>query len=298
MAENRNCRASEIASILSPEGDTCSAGAVSRRISGQSKDRVFSLSELLADFFEYIHVEKNSLAPEIREPWNTYMKTIFTKSGAFREFIHTNKTQYSKNLLDFFAAITFTETDLVITARKLESENELSCLDAIYQDCFKSSSVPTEIQKKWWTAHKDGILGLFAEKTLIGGVSFWPLNAEAYDRFKSGQLLEKDIRTEDFSLRQKNNYYISDIAVTETFRHKLYSNFLLRNLFATIEMNADDDAEIKISALAFSESGNKILTGLGFHKIRPANETLDKQDLFQLTLQSKEDLLQLKRALL
>ncbi len=68
-------------------------------------NKVLSVSELLADFFEFILVEKNSLAPEIRQPWLNYMKKIYAQSPGFRQFIHINKDQYCDELLNLFANV-------------------------------------------------------------------------------------------------------------------------------------------------------------------------------------------------
>lgn len=263
-----------------------------------NRNKIFSLSELLADFFEYILVEKDSLAQEISEPWKNYIRKIYIKSSAFREFIHTNKDQYSGELMDFFAETCFTITDLIFTVRPLQQQQEFNDLDQIYQLSFGESSVPSETQQKWWEANPQGIIGLFSHQQIVGGVSFWPLTAQAFDRFRSGQLMERDIKPIDFAKGQQNNYYISDIVIKEEFRQKLYSNLLLRNLLDHIEQHADHHAEINVLALAYSDPGNKLLTRLGFIKIRNKTETLDKQDLFLLSLDSTNDIKQLKKALL
>ncbi|MDI1255442.1 MAG: hypothetical protein PSV16_05015 [Flavobacterium sp.] len=264
----------------------------------ENRNKVFSLSELLADFFEYILVEKDSLAPEIKEPWRNYIKKIYVKSSAFREFIHTSKDQYSNELLSVFAETNFSHTDLIYSVRHLQNEKEFNMLDSIYQSCFGEHSVPTQRQKEWWTKSNSNILGLFSDKKIVGGVSFWNINFKTFEKLKTGQLKERDITIDDFDKSLKNLYYLSDLAIIEDCRQKLYSNLLLRNLVEQIENNADKNLGIKVLAFAFSESGNRILIRLGFEKIKDASETLDNQDLFLLNLKNHKDIKKIKKCLL
>jgi len=65
----------------------------------ENRDMVFSVAELIADSFEYILIDKKLIAPEIWIPWENYMKKIYKKSSAFREFIEINQDQYSDKLV-------------------------------------------------------------------------------------------------------------------------------------------------------------------------------------------------------
>lgn len=263
-----------------------------------NRNKVFSLSELLADFFEYILVEKDSLAPEIQEPWRNYIKKVYVTSSAFREFIHISKDQYSNELLSVLAETNFSQADTIFNVRHLQDENEFYMLDNIYQNCFGEHSVPSQRQKEWWTNSSKNILGLFSDKKIIGGVSFWNINTKTFEKLKTGQLKERDITVGDLDNSLKNLYYLSDLAIIEEYRQKLYSNLLLRNLIEQIEADADRNLGIKILAFAFSKSGTKILSRLGFEKIKDASETLDNQDLFLLNLKNYKDIQKIKKSLL
>ena len=71
----------------------------------KTRNRVFSLAELLADHFEYVLLEKDLRSENIYEPWSNYMINIYTKSSAFREFMKKNQHLYSKELRTFFAKV-------------------------------------------------------------------------------------------------------------------------------------------------------------------------------------------------
>src|SRR5688572_15712705 len=89
-----------------------------------NRDRVFSLSELLADFFEFILVEKDLLANDIREPWSIYRKKVYKRSAAFREFMRINGDQYSERLRKEFKEIDPAELELPVSVRLVISDDE------------------------------------------------------------------------------------------------------------------------------------------------------------------------------
>lgn len=262
----------------------------------ENRNRIFSISELLADFFEFILVEKDALAPEIREPWKIYMKKIYSKSSAFRQFIHTNKDQYSDALLTLFAETKVDNHDLVISVRAIKDVIDFVKLDNLYQSCFGQSSVPTNIQKKWWTVYPQGIIGLYHSNELIGGLSYWPINSNTHEKLKIGKLREREIDTTDFDTSRPQHFYISEIAIREEFRQKYYANLLIKNFLIKIEPFVSN-RPVYISAFEYSSQGSKILHKLGFIKQIDAKNTPDKQAFFVLTIQSINELDILKKRL-
>lgn len=178
----------------------------------------------------------------------------------------------------------------VYQVRHLQTESEFVALDAIYQDCFGEHSVPTERQKEWWRNSNKNILGLFADNEAIGGISFWNLNRETFEKLKTGQLQERNIGVNDFEKTHKNLLYLSDIAIAASHRKKMNSNLLLQRFFEQIEQDVAPNETLQILAFAFSESGSKILKRLGFVKIKNATQTLDEQDLYLLQLKNKTEI--------
>lgn len=173
-----------------------------------------------------------------------------------------------------------------ISVRHLQSENEFSMLDDLYQKCFSEHSVPTYRQKEWWSKSNKSILGLFNENELIGGISFWSLNVVKFEKLKTGLLQERDITSDDFEFQSRNHYYLSDLAIAEDYRQNFYSNLLLSALLEQIKSDANNSLNIDLLAFAFSKIGSKILGRLGFKKIKDESETLDKLDLYLLHLES------------
>lgn len=262
----------------------------------ENRNKIFSISELLADFFEYILVEKDSLAPEIREPWKIYMKKIYSKSSAFRQFIHTNKDQYSDALLTLFAETKVDYHDLVLSVREIKDDKDFQKLDDLYQSCFGQSSVPTDTQRSWWRAYPKGIIGLYHSNELIGGLSYWPVNAKTFEKLKLGQLREREINVADIETAKPQHFYISEIAIKLEFRQKYYANLLLKNFFISVESYVTN-LPVKICAFEYSSQGSKILHKLGFVKQTYAENTPDKQSFFVLTIKSKSELDILKKIL-
>lgn len=258
------------------------------------KNKVLSISELLGDFFEFIIVEKDSLAPEIKQPWLNYMKKIYANSPGFRLFIHDNKEQYSEELLSVFANVAPTIPEIEIECRTLSNEIEFYELDTIYQNCFGTSSVPTDVQKSWWQSQKSGIFALFKNSQIIGGVSFWNINHESYKLLTKGIINEKQILPEHLSDLQSGYFYISEVVVSQEHRNKKYSLLLLRKVITFLEEKIKKGG-IQILALGYSNEGISLLSKLGFEEILSEHQTPDKQPLYLLRIKDYDEILKLKK---
>lgn len=177
-----------------------------------------------------------------------------------------------------------------IQIRHLQNQEEFDALDSLYQMCFGEHSVPTARQHEWWLAAPTHIIGLFIDDLIYGGISFWAIKTAIFDILSTGQLKERDITISNFKLENKQLYYLSDIAIAKQYRQKQYANLLLAQAFKQIGIGHNDNFPIKILAFAFSEGGKKILTGLGFEKIKDATETLDEQDLMLLLIHNQQEI--------
>lgn len=56
--------------------------------------------EVMADFFEYILIEKDILDQNLFEPWKFYMRKIYKNSPVFRKYIEENKELCTETLRD------------------------------------------------------------------------------------------------------------------------------------------------------------------------------------------------------
>ena len=187
--------------------------------------------------------------------------------------------------------------DYLIDVRHLMDASEFESLDAIYQHCFGDHSVPSQRQKEWWMRANKNILGLFVDDTLVGGASFWSIQNSTFETLKTGQLMERDITLHDFDEIMFDHYYFSDLAIADPHRKKQLSNTLLLKMFEQIANIVVASRELSMLAFAYSDSGRKILSRLGFVKILDASETLDEQDLFLLKIQLPSDLVQIQEML-
>lgn len=70
-----------------------------------NKDKIYAACEYLADFFEFVHIEKNKLKKELKDSWESYMKNIYENSPAFRDYISDNEGSYTKEFIEKLKAI-------------------------------------------------------------------------------------------------------------------------------------------------------------------------------------------------
>ncbi|NTV66605.1 MAG: GNAT family N-acetyltransferase [Chlorobaculum sp.] len=171
-------------------------------------------------------------------------------------------------------------SDVVLLTRGLRSEDEFFVLDDLYQRSFGISSVPTITQKEWWFHYPEGIIGLFLNERLIGGISYWPIDQETFIALRDGRLKERDIEARNFNAELPEYIYISDIAIEPEFRGRHYTDLLLGKFFISIKKNLVADRPLTICALGYSVAGKKILTSYGFSKVKDAENTSDKQDFY------------------
>lgn len=174
----------------------------------------------------------------------------------------------------------------MVTVRSINTQDEFEALDALYHHFFGSSSTPTTILKNRWQAYPEGLIGLFNDELLIGGLSIWPLNRPTYDQLEQGFIKEAGIQSENLDTSQKSSFYLAEIAIHEAERsfgnlEKLLQGFL-NHLLSQSTLPAS------ILALEFSTKGMNLLQKLGFQLLLPASQTADAMPLLQLHLTTKD----------
>lgn len=158
----------------------------------------------------------------------------------------------------------------------IKTEKDFYEIDALYQSCFGEASVPTFVQFSWWKKFPKGIIGLYYNELIIGGLSYWTLNSLGFNQFSEGTLAEKEISIAHINPSKLHGIYISEIALKNEFRHLKISHLLMDYFFE------HRPKKLPILALAYSNEGRKILEKYGFQLFLPASKTADKQDLYLL----------------
>jgi hypothetical protein len=257
----------------------------------EHKNGVFSLSELLADFFEFILIEENSLSEEIRKPWANYRKMIYQKSPGFRRFLHENIEQYSDKMINDFWAIATSISIDNLRCQPVTNTADFTAIDQLYQSCFKESSIPTEVLNAWWTKQQCGLISLRNHDDIVGALSFWSLTQTSFSRLSSGQLKERELSADDLSVKNEGYIYISEIAISEHYLGKGYSFLLLQAVIFEVEkLFKSTNKKLSLLALGYSNEGKALLAKMNFKQILDASQTVDKQALYLLEIKSHEDI--------
>ena len=117
-----------------------------------------------------------------------------------------------------------------VLVRSIVTPAEFEDLDKLYHLCFGSSSVPTEVLKSWWTAHPKGLIGLFKNGEVIGGVSIWSIDDETFNKIKNGFIKEREILYSNIDNNSCDKYYVSEIAITNKERNIFNLSELLQGV--------------------------------------------------------------------
>lgn len=169
-----------------------------------------------------------------------------------------------------------------IITHTIQSVSDFESVDAIYQDCFGVDSVPTSIQLAWWRCFPSGIIGLYDQREIIGGLSFWPINTSGFDALSHGLIREKQLTAQHIDVSNPKGIYISEIAIAPLYRKKNYASLLLSQFEVQRQILSISDLKLPVLALVYSPGGRKILEKVGFKLFRKATDMPDAQDLYRL----------------
>ena len=169
-----------------------------------------------------------------------------------------------------------------IKTHTIQSSIEFESVDAVYQDCFGVDSVPTSVQWTWWHRYPEGIIGLYADGKIIGGMSYWPINQSGFEALATGQIKEKELTEQHIDYTTPHGIYISEIAIAPLYRKKNYASLLLSQFEFQRQILSISDSKLPVLALVYSPGGRKILEKIGFKLFRKAADMPDAQDLYRL----------------
>lgn len=161
----------------------------------------------------------------------------------------------------------------------IHSLPEFQALDGLYQECFGSASVPTNILAAWWSVFPGGLWGWYDDSDVVGGLSFWPLKEEAYGRFLTGQLREKEFTPQDFELQNPQHFYLSEIALRQDYRGFGVSHHMMMHYFTQVG-HLTRRRPLTHLALGYSVEGRRVLEKYGYELLHPAELMPDRQGLY------------------
>lgn len=188
------------------------------------------------------------------------------------------------------------ETPLSVGTITVEADFEK--LDKIYQDSFGESSVPTNVLRDWWKTAPSGLIALYRNADVVGGMSVWPITESTYRRFRTGTVRERDITPEDLSpMAESRHFYASEIAIRVDERKHIGS--LVALFSGSIDLLISTRTfPLQILALGYSNEGENLMKKLGFHKLLDASKVSDQQPLFELVAHDKKQLQSIKNRFL
>jgi hypothetical protein len=181
-----------------------------------------------------------------------------------------------------------------LVIRPIKTAAEFKLVDEIYHNCFGESSVPTEVLKSWWLSYHKGIIGLFFDSEIVGGLSIWSLNDSTFDNIRKGHIKEREILSSSIDNLTKNKWYISEIAIIKEHRNLKTLGEFLTCIVDYLNNEIGQNYPATILALAYSKEGRNLLKRTGFIMELNADQTPDKQPLYSLNIENKETLEKIK----
>ncbi len=171
-----------------------------------------------------------------------------------------------------------------VYTKNIESLAEFSEIDTLYQSCFGDASIPSGILKSWWQKYPKGLIGLFEDNKLIGGVSIWTVDDATFDALKKGHLKEKDISSDNLDLLTKEKWYISEIAISSKKRNLTNLQTLIDKTLEQLEEEISNLFPSQVLAMGYSNQGVSLMQTLGFVQELNPSQTLDHMPLFRMNV--------------
>lgn len=152
----------------------------------------------------------------------------------------------------------------------------------------KSDAVPREILLEWFDVNPTGFNVLRRDDgERIGHLDLLPVRPSTFEMFKSGQIIEREIRgTSLFAPEERGeirSIYVESVIVLPRDEHSDTSAVmcLLANMVSTVDRVCDCARLDTIYAIAATKAGAQFLRHLGFEIVTSARDRKDRHDLYR-----------------
>lgn len=156
----------------------------------------------------------------------------------------------------------------------------------------KEDAVPIGVLLEWYRVFPNGFFIIRDHLgNAVGHLDILPIKPETFKKFKDGEISETEIRGEClYTPEEKNNItdiYIESliISIPQKSLRGLVLREVIRSVPYIIDQVGDKIAIQRISAMAATKDGEKLLRHLGFQLISRANERKDRHNMFEAKFQ-------------
>lgn len=157
--------------------------------------------------------------------------------------------------------------------------------------------VEKSVFENWFKKNKLIFTGLYRQNVLLGYYSMLPLTQDTLNKFITGTLREKDIRSDDIldekAMFKSSKMYFFSIVMNRKFP-RLTKELIFNAVETILDYKSKGKLE-KIYATAASEEGEKLLIRFGFKRNNDGLERLDKHPLYIMDLNSDLNIMKIYR---
>jgi len=152
----------------------------------------------------------------------------------------------------------------------------------------KNDAVPLNVLLEWYEVFPNGFFVIVDHNNMrVGHLDILPIKESALKKYKDGELVETEIRGECLYSKQEldkiTDLYIESLIVSP--KNPKIRPFVLRELMRSVSYifsKVGNESTIKrISAMAATRDGERILGHLGFQKISGAEERKDSHNMYE-----------------
>lgn len=151
---------------------------------------------------------------------------------------------------------------------------------------YRGRPRPSHTDEALWRAFPRGYVGAWIDGELRGSIQIWPLDGRRAGDFLQGARREEDLTDDDFATvcnSPRVVWYFSGLLVDPDWRDVGLGAHLLAESMVRWQRELPWRMPVRFAALAASEEGRPFINAFGMTRVRPADETADRQDLYALT---------------
>jgi hypothetical protein len=179
----------------------------------------------------------------------------------------------------------------------IEQLRELWMIDGeAYEDCL----LPFDVFETWWRRYEPGMTQVRRDGELIASIGIFPISPEQYTQFTTGVIAEAEllpVTLEECEVSPQQYWYFSGVVLIPELRGKKKAPLKLLLSVALEQWRTSGHIQYPVHncAMAYSEEGEQMVKRFSFLQIPNSESFPDYCPLYQMTLDSEQELLNLIR---
>lgn len=179
-----------------------------------------------------------------------------------------------------------------LTVGCVRTQAELFELYDIGDAAYGEASISFDLFEQLWRAQPKGLVALFCDERIIGGIGIWPVTKEWAEKMKNRKLRERELDPASMKKLRAgatSTWYISGVVLMPNVSRRAVKTLLGDGIKLWLS-EAGLRFPCEFLALASADEGRRLLEGFEFKQIQHRSRMPDGYPLYQLVVPSLDRL--------